>query len=444
MQEVKLESSTRLTRETEEVNMRTKVIALLLSAAAVAAAGAAVRADDDHDSPRLPDNATFTTLTVTDLAIEGLTGDAYGNLYTTGRATAPDKCPVWKISAARPSAPPHTIVGFVPNNPAPNACNPAGITFDGAGNLYVADGASGGIVWKLTPNEAKPPDATPFATGVPGTNGLAFDRFGNLWTGDGTTGQGRVWRIARSGGTCEPAFAGCKEVFRIQPLSNEVNLVAGVGGVGRDVRTLPPGTIAVTATSRNAANIAGSQPLVANGLAFNREGDLYVADTARGAIWRVEFYWDGALKSTTGCDTTFTANTLCLDNVFVAHPFLEGTDGIALDQAGNIWNSANERNAIVVVTRRRDVVEVFRNPVNAARLRNSADPAVGDDHILEFPTSPFLSGRKFCTANSDGDRRDNSPRASGEINAGGPAGRRGKISCMDQTLAIRGLPLPVR
>jgi len=75
-------------------------------------------------------------------------------------------------------------------------------------------------------------------------------------------------------------------VFRIQPLSNEVNLVAGVGGVGRDVRTLPPGTIAVTATSRNAANIAGSQPLVANGLAFNREGDLYVADTARGAIWR--------------------------------------------------------------------------------------------------------------------------------------------------------------
>jgi hypothetical protein len=99
MQEVQLESATHLTRETEEVNMRTKVIALLLSAAAVAAGGAAVRADDNHDSPRLPDNATFTTLTVTDLAIEGLTGDAYGNLYTTGRATAPDKCPVWKITA---------------------------------------------------------------------------------------------------------------------------------------------------------------------------------------------------------------------------------------------------------------------------------------------------------------------------------------------------------
>ena len=424
--------------------MRTKVIAVLLTAAAVGAAAGAVRADDDHDSPRLPANATFTTLTLTDLAIEGLTGDAYGNLYTTGRATAPDKCPVWKISGAHPSSPPHPIVGFIPTNAAPNSCSPSGITFDGAGNLYVADGASGGIVWKLTPNEVHPPDATPFATGVPGTNGLAFDRFGNLWTGDGTTGQGRVWRIARSGGTCEPAFTGCKEVFRIQPMSNEVNLVAGVGGVGRDVRSLPPGTIAVTPNSRNAANTAGSQAIVANGVAFTREGDLYVADTARGAIWKVEFYWDGTLKSRTGCDTTFTADTLCLDNVFVAHPFMEGTDGIALDQAGNIWNSANERNAVVVVTRQGTVEEVFRNPVNAARLRNSADPAVGDDHILEFPTSPFLSGRKLCTANSDGDRRDNSPRAAGEINAGGPPGRRGKISCMDQELTIRGLPLPVR
>src|SRR3954453_18318227 len=102
-----------------------------------------------------------------------------------------------------------------------------------------------------------------------------------------------------------------------------------------------------------------------------------------------------------GCDSTFTANTLCLDAVLVAHPYLEGTDGIALDRAGNIWNSANERNAIVVVTKRGDVIEVFRNPVNANGFRNSADAAVGNDHILEFPTSPVLIGRTFCTSQSD-------------------------------------------
>jgi hypothetical protein len=45
---------------------------------------------------------------------------------------------------------------------------------------------------------------------------------------------------------------------------------------------------------------------------------------------------------------------------------------------------------------------------------------------------------------SDGDRRDNSPRAAGEINAGGAVGARGKISCMDQELEIPGARLPVR
>lgn len=418
--------------------MSMKAIVVLLAGTTVSIASIASRAHDHHDrDPSLPRNATFTTLIVTPLAIEGLTGDA-GNLYTTGRAAAPAPCPVWKIDVASPAL---VTVGLIPN---PAGCNPSGITFDEAGDLYVADAAGTGTVWKLTPNETTPPLASTFATGVPGTNGLAFDRDGNLWTSDGTTGRGRVWRIAASGGACEPAFTGCTEVFRIQPMANEVNLVLGTGGIGRDVRSLPPGTITVTPTTRNASNTLGSQPLVANGLAFNRHGDLYIADTARGAIWKAEFRRNGELKSPTGCDTTFTANTLCLDNVFVAHPYLEGTDGIALDREGNIWNSANERNAIVVVTTKGDVVEVFRNPVNAAGLRNSADPAVGNNHILELPTSPFLLGRKFCTSQSDGNRRDNSPNTAGEVNQAGPVGARGKISCMDQPLEIPGLPLPVR
>jgi sugar lactone lactonase YvrE len=353
------------------------------------------------------DTVSFTTQATTPLAIEGLTADSSGNLYTTGRASP---CPVWRIDESA-----LTVVGFVPGS-----CSASGIAFDAHGDLYVADSASGGIVWRLRPDDGTPPTATAFATGVPGTNGLAFDRDGNLWTGDGTTGQGRVWRIHPAGGVCEPSFSGCAEAFRIQPMANSLN-------IGREVRTLP----------------GNPQPLVANGLAFTPEGELYVADTARGAIWKVELDRDGNVQTPMNCDTTFTANTLCLDAVFVAHPYLEGTDGIALDQAGNIWNAANERNAIVVVTRQGGVLEVFRNPVNAEGLRNAADTTEGHRHILESPTSPVLTGKRFCTANSDGDRRDNSPRAAGEIN-GGAGSARGKISCMDQPLTIPGLPLPVR
>src|SRR5262249_61311548 len=148
-------------------------------------------------------------------------------------------------------------------------------------------------------------------------------------------------------------------------------------GLGRDVLWLPQGTITVTPTSRSAANTLGSTALVANGLAFDQDGDkLFIADQARGAIWQATFNRGGHLRSKTGCDTTFTPNTLCLDNVFVAHPYLEGADGIALDRDGNICGVSDEREAIEVVTKKGKVIEVFRNPDNSPSevgLRNAVD-----------------------------------------------------------------------
>jgi Gluconolactonase len=359
--------------------------------------------DDDNDRRSFPQKATFTTLITTPRALEGLTGDNHRNLYTGGSGAPP--CPVWQINIQNPIL---TPVGFVV--PASGNCGFAGIALDEAGNVYVSDGAAATIYF-FNPSVRNPPIAAVFATGVPGTNGLAFDRRGNLWTSDGTTGQGRVWKISSPGANCTapPAVINCEEVFRIQPMSNEVNLVAGVGGVGRDVRDLPPGVILVTPTTRNAALntvcpapfttpcALGSQPLVANGLAFNKKGDLFNIDTARGALWKIEFDRHGNLKSPTGCDTTFTANTLCLSNIFVAHPILEGGDGIALDREENIWVDANERNAVAVVTKEGKVFEIFRNPVNLPKpvgfgvgLRNAGDQnGVGNVTFLNFLLAPF-------------------------------------------------------
>ncbi|HEX6439397.1 MAG TPA: SMP-30/gluconolactonase/LRE family protein [Candidatus Binatia bacterium] len=402
---------------------------------------------DDDDGRPFP-NSTFTTLITTPRALEGLTGDNHRNLYSGGSGVPP--CPIWQINLNKPALIP---VGVVV--PATGNCGFSGIAFNEIGDLFVADGAAGNI-YTFKPNANTPPTATVFASGAPGANGIAFDKKGNLWASDGTTGRGRVWKISGPGANCSSTAAAtnCEEVFRIQPMSNEVNLDAsGVGGVGRDIRDLAPGTITVTPTTRNAANQLGSQPIVANGLAFNKKGDLFNIDTARGALWKMEFDRDGNLKSPIGCDSTFTANTLCLSNVVVAHPILEGGDGIALDRAGNIWVAANERNAVAVVTKDGKVIEVFRNPVNLPQpvslgvgLRNAGDQSVGNNRILEFPTSPFITGRVLCISQSDGDRRDNSPRSAGEVNAGATFDGKnllGKISCMDQELKIPGLPLPI-
>lgn len=392
----------------------TLAAAAVVGAALVAGAAGGAAAPDHGSIAELRDDATFTTIFPAPLGIEGLTGDRDGNLYSAGRNG--DPCPVWRV---RSTGGEPVVVG---NIPAP--CSPSGIALDARGQIFVA---SGGMVHMFAPDAMNPPTSTVFASDVPGANGLAFDRAGALWVSDGTTGQGRVWKVGRDG---QPV-----EMFRVQPMVNEVNVVDGVGGVGRDPRALPPGAVTITPEGRSAADTAGSQHLVANGLAFTGDGSLVIADTARGAIWRVELDRRGAVRSALGCDTTFPANTLCLDNIVVAHPLLDGADGIALDQAGNIWATANERNAIVVVTAAGTVVELFRNAPDATTQLRNGGP-------MEFPTSPFISDRRLCVTHSDGGRRDNLPNTAGEASPDGPT--LAKITCLDQPLSFPGVPLPVR
>jgi sugar lactone lactonase YvrE len=372
--------------------------------------------DDAHAAHAV----TFTTVYKAPFATEGLTSDAAGNLYTAGRAGS--ACPVWRIASADGAV---AIVGTIPA-----ACSPNGLAFDAAGLLYVTDGAD--KIYRFAPDATAPPAATLFASGAPGANGIAFDRRGNLWAADGGTGQGRIFRIAPD--------ATVTEAFRVQPLANDVNaaVVGGVevGGIGRDPRALPPGTITFTAATRAANDKLGSVPIVANGIAFDLDGDtMFIADPARGAIWRARIDRHGDVVSPVGCDTTFAPDTLCLEDLLVEHPFLEGVDGIALDLEGNIWGTANERTALVEVTRDGAVREVFRNaPDPTTQLRNNGP--------LEFPTSPVLVGRRLCIAQTDVSRRDNFPSTGGEV--GAPTPFLGKVSCADQLLAVPGLRLPLR
>ena len=386
--------------------MRKIARVVLPSVVAVAAATFVVGTALGHGEPgSAPELATWTTVFASPTSIEGLTSDHEGNLYVPQRGGAAG-CSIVRIDPEGAANQAGVVVARV--NPP---CNTAGLAFGPDRRLYVTGfGAAGDEIGVVTPSDAdpaNPPVAAGFATGTPGANGLAFDDDGNLYASDGGTAQGRVFRVGPTGGTAAV-------LFRVPPMANS-------GGVGRQNQTLQPPAPPAT------------QGIVANGLAFGRDGALFVADTARGALWRVELSKHGTVRTQTGCDTTFTADTLCLDALFVQHPALDGADGIALDRAANIWVDPNERNAIVVVDQRGGVSEFFRNPVGAGNLRNEGP--------LEFPTSPVLAGRRFCTTSSDGNRRDNSPNTAGEASPGSAVV--GKVSCLDQTLDTPGEPLPV-
>jgi sugar lactone lactonase YvrE len=382
---------------------------------------------------QFPNDPTWTTHLiagevrdgVTVGVMEGLTGDSNGNFYVADRGASDtnhtDTCHVWRINANTGAV---DLVGQITADP----CRPSGLTFDDAGFLYIttAVGADN-VIYRLLPNAAAPTSlgatGTVVVSGVPGNNGLAFDKQGRLYISDGVTNQGRVWRVTGFPANCVTS-SNCVELFRIQPMRNDDALGGKVmslaAGVGRQAVTFPGGT--------PPAFPPQGQDLVANGLAFNQRGDLYVADTARGAIWKVEFDFLGNVTSKMNCDHTFHIKTLCMENLWIADPRLEGIDGIALDIFGNVWTTANERNAIVIVTSLlKRVIEFFRNEEDMNTLLRNNGP-------METPTSPFLSGRALCITHSDGGRRDNNPPDAGEGS---------KVSCMNQQLIIPGLPLPV-
>jgi sugar lactone lactonase YvrE len=368
--------------------MRRSFVLVLALAAAAVAISQATGGSPQHGAGRfaqLGQTASWRTVLTSPLGLEGLTADAAGNLYTTLRDSAPDPCRVVRVSPANTDP----TGGFTTVALVPQPCQPSGLAFGPDRALYITgSGAGRDEIARVVPNASAPPTATIYATGVAQANGIAFDRDGALWATDGSVGAGIVWKIAPGGG------AGV-EAFRIPAMHNEQ-------GVGRAVDSLPPDR---------------EQKIVANGIAFTSNGDILVADTARGAVWRVGVHGHGSLDTRENCDSTYPSDTLCLDEVLVEHPYLEGLDGIVLDRAGDIWGAANERNAIVVVARDGTVQEFFRNPVGADGLRNAGP--------LETPTSPVFAGHTLCVAQSDGARRDNFPNGPGEVSGGG------KISCVD-------------
>jgi len=271
------------------------------------------------------------------VVVESIAADHKGMLYACDRVSGN----VWRIDPKNPKL---VVVGRVQERDIGGKkvrANVSGIVFNAAGDLYLTAGGFNEVLRIrsrfLDPDE--PGIAQTFATETEGANGIAFDKNNNLYVTGGRSG--RIYRTGPEGGKAQ--------IF---------------SQIAPHTRILPDGK--------------SEQALTANGIVFDKQGTtLYIADTARGAIWKLAISADGKAAQ----PALMTQSVL-----------LEGADGPAFDHLGNLWVAANERNAVVLVQPDGKVFDVQKN--------DSKGP-------LEFPTSVVFVDATAYVSNFDTPRRDN-------------------------------------
>jgi sugar lactone lactonase YvrE len=255
---------------------------------------------------------------------------------------------------------------------------PEGIAIDKQGNIFVSM-AQLGQIRKISPDGTE----TVFYQfpGTPGLLGLAVDAPGNVYVGVFTGGAGPlqgVWRIDRDGGSAA-RLPGTANIFLPNGLAfdKEGNLyvtetyVAGSMPFAGAVWRIPRQGEAArwlldSALLGGLGAVPGYPPLGANGIAF-RHNRLYIASTEKGLIAQVPVLPDGSPGEL---------------SVVVQAPTLYMIDGIALDVLGTIYAALIGQDRVVAV-----------------------DPASGDVTPLAGPVDGLDGPASLAFGTGDGKRQ---------------------------------------
>lgn len=225
---------------------------------------------------------------------------------------------------------------------------PLGVRLDDEGDVFIAVAGSG--IWKVP---ATGGSALQVAGGPGLWNGLAFDHRGNLYVSD--SAGGAIWRLDKNG------------AFTMWSGSSLLNGTTAAGPCGLVHPAVP-----------------SFGPLGANGIAFNKHGDMLVANTDFGEIIRIPTNPDG----TAGSASVFSGPSCSL----------WGADGVAMDNGDNLYVAANSKGQIDRVDPGGDIqVLVTGDPLSfPSDIAFGAGPGANKDVFISnfaaFPTSSGAPG----------------------------------------------------
>jgi sugar lactone lactonase YvrE len=223
---------------------------------------------------------------------------------------------------------------------------PEGIAIDKAGNIYVSLGpplfVGGGFgeIWKISPDGTETTLAQ--FDGGPPAAGLAVDASANLYyaypSGEEDT-QG-VYRLTADGDT--ERLPGTEAIILANGLAfdNDGNLYVSDSILGAIWRIPPGGSAELWLQHELLSGCLPDDPFGANGVAL-WEGNLYAANTGKGLLVSIPILTDGSagepekVAGPDGCDAEFND--------------LYGMDGIALDVDGNVYALLVLQNKLVKI-----------------------------------------------------------------------------------------------
>lgn len=310
---------------------------LLLSVVLAACGGEKAPVPDSAAVPQFPTRRLATTIGDSASTIEGIVA-VDGALYTADWKDGA----IYRVDTTGAAA----KVGQLPTTPGQWIL---GITADSAGNLFFAVPETG-TIWRVGAERLgaadfdPATDATAYATGALGANGIGFDRNGHLFISGGD--RNALYHVAPGGGAAQV-------------------LAQGYATINPDT-TMPV------------------RAFVTNGIAFDAQGNAYTANTGTGVITKLEVKPD----YTVGAIGTYAEDVR-----------LTGADGLLMDADGTLYVTANFRNAFLAIAPGGAITELAVSAPGEGVTVDSAGRELGPANVLRFPAEFARIGKTFYTAN---------------------------------------------